>query len=256
VWPVLLSIGGRELHTWGALAALGFLVSAYIGLRRCRSAGIDVDRAADALLAGGLAAVVGGRGLYVLGNLSRFDHPLYWLDLRSGGASFFGGLLLAVPVASLVAVLRGVPLLRGWDAFAPGFAAGFAVSRIGCFAAGCCHGSPTDLPWAVTFPGLPVPVHPTQLLEAGVHFALAFFLLTRRFREGGAFVIWLGTTAVARFFLELLRGDPGREGWGFLTQPQGFAILVGLVALAIGLRIWGKPLDPAPPAAGAERPDV
>ena len=37
------------------------------------------------------------------------------------------------------------------DIFAPGLALGHGIGRLGCFAAGCCWGKPTHLPWAVTF---------------------------------------------------------------------------------------------------------
>ncbi len=257
MWPVLGTFGGHAVHTWGALVAVGFLVTAGVGLARCSRAGIPVDRAADAFLAGALAGVIGARGLYVLSNLDRFDYALQWLDLRSGGASFFGALVLAVPVASLVAALRGVPVLRTWDAFAPGFAVGFAIARVGCFAAGCCHGAPTSLPWGVSFPALPSSVHPTQLLEVVFQLGLAAFLLTRRFRDGAAFAAWLGATAAGRFFLELLRGDPGRDGvTGLLTGPQELALVALLGAVVVGLRVARKPLGGAPPGARAKHPDV
>ena len=34
---------------------------------------------------------------------------------------------------------------------APGVILGQAIGRLGCFAAGCCYGKPTNVPWAVTF---------------------------------------------------------------------------------------------------------
>jgi phosphatidylglycerol---prolipoprotein diacylglyceryl transferase len=240
MWPVLFEVGGHAIHTWGVLAATGFLVASAIGLARASRRGIAVERAADALLAGALAAVVGARGLYVIGNLDRFRYPLEWLDLRSGGASFFGGLALAVPVASLVAVLRGVPLAATWDAFAPGLALGFAISRVGCFAAGCCFGAP-----------LGGGVHPTQLYEAAFQVAVGTGLLRARLPAGGVFALWLGATSVGRFFLELVRGDPGRGALAGLTEPQWFAIGGALLAVALGLRIRRVALDRAPPAAGA-----
>jgi phosphatidylglycerol:prolipoprotein diacylglycerol transferase len=258
VWPILFEVGGHAVHTWGVLAAVGFLLVAWLGLRRADRAGIPVDRATDALGAAAAASVVGARGLYVLEHLDTLDGPLAWLDVRAGGASFFGALLLAVPVATLVAILRGVPLLAGWDAFAPAVALGFALARVGCFAAGCCYGAPTDLPWGVSFPGHPLPVHPTQLLEAAFQAALGVALLARgsRLPTGGVFAVWLGATGVGRFFLEFLRGDPGREGFGGLTEPQWLALVAVGTAFAVGLRIRRKPLVAAPPVAGAPGADA
>ena len=40
-----------------------------------------------------------------------------------------------------------------------------AVARLGCLAAGCCLGEPTELPWGVVSPGERVPRHPAALYE-------------------------------------------------------------------------------------------
>ena len=51
------------------------------------------------------------------------------------------------------------------------------IGRFGCLLAGCCYGRPSDVPWAITFTdpvaaanvGTPlgIPLHPTQLYDAG-----------------------------------------------------------------------------------------
>ena len=70
---------------------------------------------------------------------------------------------------------------------APGIAFGHVVGRLGCFMAGCCYGHETNVPWAVTFTNplarenvgtpLGVPLHPTQLYEAGVEAIILGLLL-------------------------------------------------------------------------------
>ena len=70
-----------------------------------------------------------------------------------------------------------MPFWTTCDVFAPGIALGHVTGRLGCFAAGCCYGKPTDVPWAVIFTNplaaanvgtpLGIPLHPTQLYEAG-----------------------------------------------------------------------------------------
>ena len=75
--------------------------------------------------------------------------------------------------------------------FAPGIALGHVVGRFGCLFAGCCYGKPTTVPWGITFTdpfaaanvGTPlgVPLHPTQLYEAGAELLiLAILLCTER----------------------------------------------------------------------------
>ena len=73
-----------------------------------------------------------------------------------------------------------MPLLAVLDVVAAPVALGHAIGRLGCFAAGCCYGKPTSLPWGVTFTNpfaerisgtpLNVSLHPTQLYESAAEF--------------------------------------------------------------------------------------
>jgi phosphatidylglycerol:prolipoprotein diacylglycerol transferase len=225
-------------------SAVGFLVVAAVGLARCRSVGIRVEYAADAVIAAALAGLVGARGMYLLGADASLGDPLAWVDLRSGGMSFYGALLLSIPVASGVAALRGVPVLAGWDAFATGLPFGFAISRLGCLAAGCCYGLPTSLPWGVQLPALPGPVHPTQLYEAAWQLGLGVALdarWRRRGPPGELALIWLGGTALGRFAIEFWRGDPGRGALGPLSGPQALSLLA-LASAGIGIALLRSPI--------------
>jgi phosphatidylglycerol:prolipoprotein diacylglycerol transferase len=156
------------------------------------------------------------------------------------GAAAFGGLLLK---------LRGGDLLRYVDAAVPGIALGYAVYRIGCFVNGCCFGTPTDLPWGVTFgPGTEafvsqvaqglisseaartLSVHPTQLYHAVL--GLAAFLILRR-HSGSRLALALALYGGARFVIEFFRAD---------TQPVIGSLdpnhLACLVMLAVALLLW------------------
>ena len=73
---------------------------------------------------------------------------------RSGGV-FYGGLILAVIVAFWYIGRHRLPFWTTCDIFAPGIALGHVTGRLGCLAAGCCYGSPTDVPWAITFTNPP-----------------------------------------------------------------------------------------------------
>jgi hypothetical protein len=84
---------------------------------------------------------------------------------------------MAALIAATVYIRRHqLPPLPTADVFAPGIALGHGIGRLGCFAAGCCWGVPTKLPWGVTFTnplfhdlvGVPLDIklHPTQLYES------------------------------------------------------------------------------------------
>jgi phosphatidylglycerol:prolipoprotein diacylglycerol transferase len=116
-------------------------------------------------------------------------HPaLYWHSpqalLRSGGTFLFGFLAASLVVAGFGIRYRVSAWTMG-DCGAPAFALGIAIGRLGCFAAGCDYGKPSNLPWSVTFTnpvaaqigGVPlgIPLHPSQLYES--LYELGVFLL-------------------------------------------------------------------------------
>jgi len=129
---------------------------------------------ADGAVWVGVAALAGGRALYLL-QIDLPDlamHPLHVFTIWHGGLSFYGGLVAAVAALLVFARRRGLAFGVAADVVAPAAAAGQTVGHIGCFIGGDSHGLPTTLPWAVTYTNpaamapLGVPLHPTQLHEA------------------------------------------------------------------------------------------
>src|SRR4029453_12820768 len=77
-----------------------------------------------------------------------------------------------------------------------------------------------------------LPVHPTQVYEAGLGLAIAVMapMLARRRAarrgDGGVFLIAAATYAVGRFAIEDVRGDAGRGIYLGLSSGQIFSLLV------------------------------
>ena len=145
--------------------------------------------------------------------------------------------------------------------FAPGIALGHVVGRFGCLFAGCCYGKPTTKPWGITFTdpfaasnvGTPlgVPLHPTQLYEAGAEFLILVFLLwsERRGRPypGRTFWLYMLLYAVSRFIIEFYRGDD-RGTVGIFSTSQFISLL--LAPLAVVMLIYlGRSSEPEPKRA-------
>jgi phosphatidylglycerol:prolipoprotein diacylglycerol transferase len=183
------------------------------------------------------------------------------MSLLQAGGVFYGGFIAAV-FASIWYVRRhGLELWRVADTAAPAVAIGHGIGRLGCFAAGCCYGIATDLPWGVTFTdtysgtlvGVPlnIPLHPTQLYEAATNLilgaALIWFFPRRKF-NGQVFWTYVLAYAVLRFFHEFLRADP--RGFLFgdaLSTSQFIAIVGATIALGMLARLKAK-TPPAEPA--------
>ena len=266
MYPQLLHIGRFFLPTYGVLVSTGVLIGLWISVRNSERLGIDGEKAWNLGILVVLCGIVGAKVLYIINDWSIYkDHPglIFSLDTLQAGGVFSGGLLAAFVAAAWYVWRNHMPALGTCDAFAPGLALGHAIGRIGCFAAGCCYGKPTHHWWGVTFTNplawsitqtpLHVPLEPTQLFESAVEFANFLFLtwlLKRRTFDGeiiGAFMFLYG---IARFFMEFLRGDPGRGSvfGGAMTGTQLIAILL---VLAGGFIWWLRPGAKTAPARAA-----
>jgi phosphatidylglycerol:prolipoprotein diacylglycerol transferase len=144
-----------------------------------------------------------------------------------------------------------MPMLRTCDVFAPGVALGHVFGRWGCFFAGCCWGKETHAPWAVTFTNpvanqlvgtpLGISLHPTQLYEMIVeliNFIILYWMVKHKKFEGQVIGAYMFLYGFARFFLEFLRGDPGRGELfgGLLTGTQAIAIILVIAGGVLWLR--------------------
>lgn len=252
MFPRLFHIGSFNLPTYGFLVASGVLIGLWISVRNSEKQGINGDRAWDLGILVVVAGIVGAKVLYIINDWSSYvAHPreIFSLATLQAGGVFSGGLIGAFAMAAWYVRRHHMPALRTCDAFAPGLAFGHVLGRFGCFAAGCCYGKPTNNFWGVTFTDplanvlsgtpLDVRIQPTQLIEAAAeffNFLLLTWLLKRKKFDGqifGSFMILYGTE---RYFIEFLRGDPGR-GEVFGGLMSGTQLVAILLVLAGGL-IW------------------
>ncbi len=248
--PVLFQIPflGFGMHTYGLLLAAAFLLALQIALRGARREGIPRDPVLDLWIASLISGIVGAKLLLYLLDLNFYlsnPRALLW-GLRSAGV-FYGGLVAAILTSLWIVRRKGLPGWRIADIAAPAIVLGQAVGRLGCFAAGCCYGKVTDLPWAVTFTdpeanritGVPlgIPLHPSQLyLSLGdlVLFGVLVLLSRRKSYDGQVFLWYLVLYGVMRGLLELTRGDPRGQIAGVSTSQiiAMFAILIGVALMA------------------------
>jgi phosphatidylglycerol:prolipoprotein diacylglycerol transferase len=137
-------------------------------------------------IGGFCGAMIGAKLPFVL---SDWDGMLSGLAWFSHGKTIMCGIVggyLGVEIAKWSLDVR----IKTGDTFAAPVAVAVATGRVACFFGGCCFGTATSLPWGVCFPTAPdggrLARHPTQLYEAGFHFACAALLL------------WLGSRGLLR----------------------------------------------------------
>jgi phosphatidylglycerol:prolipoprotein diacylglycerol transferase len=259
VYPELFSLGPVTIYSYGVLLAASYLLGLWLAMRRARRWGLDANRVLDLGIYIIIAALIGAKLLLLIVDFDQFNNS--WTDLlslaRSGGV-FYGGLILAVIVAFWYIARHRLPFWTTCDVFAPGIALGHVTGRLGCLAAGCCYGKPTDVPWAITFTSplaaanvgtpLGIALHPTQLYEAGAELVILLLLLTteRRGRafEGRTFWAYMFLYALSRFVVEIYRGDPRGELFGFSTS-QVISLVLGPLSLV--MLVWLAKTSPVPP---------
>ncbi|MDR3210790.1 MAG: prolipoprotein diacylglyceryl transferase [Planctomycetota bacterium] len=160
MYPVLfeLPIGeGFPLFSFLLFIVLGIIVALSLAGRTAKRQGIPTDSVLDIGLLATFAGLVGARIFYLYVDQTAGDFDLVsegWLEIGKGGFSFFGGLILALPLTYAYARLRHLSFLTLADIYAAPLAFALALGRLGCLLAGCCFGSPasTSFPLGLRFP--------------------------------------------------------------------------------------------------------
>ena len=276
--PIAIEIGPFAIR-WYALAYICGIVFGWLYARSLLTkerlwggpAPMSLVQIDDFILWVTLGMILGGRTGYVLFyNLPFFiEHPAASFRQWEGGMSFHGG-FLGVATAGLVFSLRHkASLLSVADLLALATPPGLFLGRLANFINNELWGRPTDVPWAVIFPGDAaqdclgvVSVcarHPSQIYEALLEgLLLGTVLIYLAWRRGwlkmpgaltGTFLVGYGA---ARSFVELFRqpdaqfvapGNPVGHAihfgdWG-LTMGQVLSapmILVGLALILFAVR--------------------
>lgn len=259
MYPEIFRIGSFPINTYGVFLALAFLCAILITVKLAARDGLPREKIYDLCLWMLLCSLIGSKILMLFTEPEYRDHPLQLLSLdflRSGGV-FYGGLIGAILSGYLLMRRYKLPWWKTADACAPGIALGNFFGRQGCFAAGCCWGKPTTLPWGVKFTelgheitGVPLDVrlHPTQLYESFAMLLVFFFLLWlhkhRRF-NGQVILLYALLYSVIRFAIEFLRDDPRGDLFGLttltgLSTSQLISLIVGGGALVLLILRWRR----------------
>ncbi len=252
MYPELFRIGSFPINTYGVFLAIAFLTGILIAVKLAERDGLPRERIYDLCLWMLLASLIGSKILMLFTEPEYRENPMGLLSLdflRSGGV-FYGGLLGAI-IAGYVLMRRyKLPWWKTADACAPGIAIGNFFGRQGCFAAGCCWGKPTSLPWGVKFTelgheitGVPIDqyLHPTQLYESFsmlLAFVFLLWLHKRKRFDGQVILVYALLYSAIRFAIEFMRDDPRGDILGLttltgLSTSQMISLVIGIAALVL-----------------------
>lgn len=222
--PDIFKLGPLEIHSYGLMLALSFLLGIFLAMHRAKKENIDQNQIMDLAVIIVISAILGSRFLYVIAHLSEFRG--HWFDVinpfqgdgRVGiaGLTMLGGFLAALFFGMLYLWKKKLPVLKTADIVVPSVGLGIFITRIGCFLNGCCYGMPTNGPFGVIFPpnsaaGYHFPneaIHPAQLYSSlyGL-IILVTLLLIERWKKFDGFMIYsfMILYGISRFVVDLFR---------------------------------------------------
>lgn len=229
-WYGLGYVAGLTLG-WAILRRLVARDEPFGAVKRPDPAGID-----DMLLYAAIGVVIGGR----LGDALFYEPGPYLRDpvelfrVWHGGMAFHGGLIGAALGLAIFARRQGLRVLATWDLAALVAPIGIFIVRIANFIKPELWGRPTDVPWAMIFPGADgQPRHPSQLYEAGLEGLATFVVVSLaawRFRAlrrpglvTGLFAACYGAARIASEFFR----DPDP-----VTERLAHGLTMGMVLSA------------------------
>ena len=224
-----------------ALVGAGLVAALLVALARSRRWQVPPLTVVDAVLAGTVGGMVGGRIGYVVANWAYFQgHLSQALQVWRGGLSPHAALLGAVGGVVLMAYRRKVDPRLLLDLLAPSAALVAGSAWLGCLWAGCAWGIEVrpdqGLLWRLgaelpDLYGLRAPRVAVQAMGAGWS-GLAFLVTLMLGRRGRPFLLWLILHGVGGFGLGFLRGDLSPV-WAGMSLSQIADLATAFVGLAL-----------------------
>lgn len=258
--PIALALGPVQIHWYGLMYVVAFALFIMLGRVRIRMPHVAVqgwtkDDLDDMLFYGMLGVILGGRLGEVL-----FYQPLYYLAhpleifmIWRGGMSFHGGFLGVLIAMALWARKRRRNILDVYDFIAPLVPLGYAAGRMGNFINAELPGRLADpsLPWAMLWPGVTGPRHPSPLYQALIDGVLVFIILwlfarkaRPRLAVGAMFTLLYGC---ARFFTEWFRVPDWETTVFGLPITSGQVLSLPMIVGALAMLAWAYRKSPARP---------
>jgi phosphatidylglycerol:prolipoprotein diacylglycerol transferase len=210
--------GPLYIQSFGLMIALGLMLFTWLVLRHPRREHIiSRDQFIDTLLLAVAVGTIGCRILYVITEWQTFSSWYDMLKMWEGGGSLLGGIISIITLMPLYMRYHHIPALALLDLAAIYAPLLQSVSRIGCFLAGCCYGTITQLPWAIVYTDLTsiaplgVALHPAQLYSSFMLFCI-FLLMYYKIqymttKPGQLLGIYLISAGIERFVMDFFRGD-------------------------------------------------
>jgi phosphatidylglycerol:prolipoprotein diacylglycerol transferase len=219
-----------EVESYIVLYLVAFIVATFLLKYELKRNNYPSYLYALLMITGSITGIIGSKIYYFFEIWDEFIlsplEPLFNIP----GSGWYGGFILGGISIVLILKIKKLPVLETLDVIIPVVPLGQVFGRLGCFLAGCCHGTPANVPWALSFPNGQYPayvkVHPTQLYEIFIYlciFILLWKLRKKEMKNGLKFSLYFILAGLGRFIVEFYRINP--QTLFRLTAPQIIALL-------------------------------
>ena len=243
--PVALQIMSFEIR-WYSLAYIAGIIIGWLLCKKILIQKSDINEKFDDYITYlVIGMIIGGRlGYIIFYNFSYYINNFFDIfKVWEGGMSFHGG-LIGIIIASIIFTKK-----HNQDSFlymdlvslvAP---IGIFFGRLANFINSELYGTPTDIPWAVTFIQVDnLSRHPSQLYEAILE-GIILFIILMYFKNkdylkkpgliSGLFLIFY---SIFRFFIEFVRVPD--EQLGHLIFELSMGQIISLIFFVIGIILF------------------
>ena len=243
--PVAFQIISFEIR-WYSLAYIAGII---IGWMLCKKIFIrksDINEKFDDYVTYlVIGIIIGGRlGYIIFYNFNYYISNLFDIfKVWEGGMSFHGGLIGIIVASILFSKKNNQDSFLYMDLVSLVAPIGIFFGRLANFINSELYGTPTDIPWAVTFIQVDnLSRHPTQLYEAILEGVILFIILMYFKNKdylkkpgliSGLFLIFY---SLFRFFIEFVRVPD--EQLGYLIFELSMGQIISLIFFVIGIILF------------------
>ena len=243
--PVAFQIISFEIR-WYSLAYIAGIIIGWLLCKKIFIRKSDINEKFDDYVTYlVIGIIIGGRlGYIIFYNFSYYINNFFDIfKVWEGGMSFHGGLIGIIVASILFSKKNNQDSFLYMDLVSLVAPIGIFFGRLANFINSELYGTPTDIPWAVTFIQVDnLSRHPSQLYEAILE-GIILFIILMYFKNkdylkkpgliSGLFLIFY---SIFRFFIEFVRVPD--EQLGYLIFELSMGQIISLIFFVIGIILF------------------
>jgi len=252
MYPILFEIGPFTLQSLWLFVTIGFIVGILAFAKTAKRQRLDLGMLFNHGISILIVTLLVSRLTFFLANLQYYMPTLSFRGFLSfffiidKGLSFWGAMAGMMIMLGIISFKRGESILKWLDALIIPLGTGMIIANFGQLLDGQAYGTPTNLPWGITYESInvkyTVPVHPTQIYS--MLYVAGIISILKNYRkhpflriEGNQTLLAVTIYSFIRFFIEFLRGDDMSEIFGIKISSAILAVIFFISGYSLYKRI-------------------